>query len=184
MTRRIGAWLAASYIFRQLVYIGTVGFILWVPGLLALLLYGASTQNSFNRPTVLSVGLFWWSIWLSSAWVAIWVCSLVASLVPIVLRRFLGRYLYRLTESRMRADSRRLAMLQASLLLPSRMSSSMQRLPSGTLPFSSGQFSSGSSICRLSGLNSLAVKLSKGAQSIPSLDPILPARRLPRILLH
>ena len=67
-----------------------VAFLLWIPGLVALVVYGASSQNGFDRPTVLMVGLFWWSIWLSTIWVGMWVCALLAAAIPIAIRHGLG----------------------------------------------------------------------------------------------
>ncbi|PWN32458.1 uncharacterized protein FA14DRAFT_114636, partial [Meira miltonrushii] len=36
------------------------------------------------------VGLFWWSVWLSSAWAGIWICWLASFIAPIALRISLG----------------------------------------------------------------------------------------------
>lgn len=155
MTKQIGLWLASCYIFRHLVYITSFGLVLWVPGLVALLIYGASSQNNFNRPAILSVGLFWWSIWLSSAWVGIWVCSIIANVTPKVIRRILGE--------QNRADTRwtvahlSATFLQVSWLLLSKITLIMQRLLKSTLPFFSGQCLFGSSIYPPYGLNSLGV---------------------------
>ena len=98
-TKRIGKWLASQYLFRQAVYLSTGCLLLWIPGLVALTFYGASSGNKYNRPTILSVGLVWWSIWLSSAWVGIWICFLIATVIPIVLRRCLGGFLLCLTST-------------------------------------------------------------------------------------
>ncbi|EPQ31950.1 uncharacterized protein PFL1_00149 [Pseudozyma flocculosa PF-1] len=75
---------------RLFLYILIPTALLWIPGIVALLSYDASPRNDFNRPTVWKVGLFWWSIWLSSIWVGWWICRLGAYLIPQILKHTLG----------------------------------------------------------------------------------------------
>ncbi|UZJ54022.1 hypothetical protein CBS101457_003342 [Exobasidium rhododendri] len=89
-TRQIGASLVSLGFLRQLVYIASVGFLLWIPGLIALIVYNASASNDYDRPQFLMTGLFWWSIWLSVIWVGIWISNLVATFLPIAIRKALG----------------------------------------------------------------------------------------------
>jgi hypothetical protein len=75
---------------KRLFTITSIGILSWIPGLVAVLVYQASYENSYNRPTVLYVGLFWWSVWLSSIWFGFWVCILVATHLPLLLRSKIG----------------------------------------------------------------------------------------------
>lgn len=65
--------------------------ILWIPGLVALLFYHSSSKNGFSNPSVWSVGLLWWSIWLSTVYLGWYICWLVASLGPNFLRMTVGK---------------------------------------------------------------------------------------------
>ncbi|CEH14501.1 Predicted mechanosensitive ion channel [Ceraceosorus bombacis] len=77
-------------------HLGKIGFtllitaLLWIPGLVALLIYGARPSNGFAQPQVWSVGIFWWSIWLSCSFLATFVCHVVASIVPRFFLSLLG----------------------------------------------------------------------------------------------
>lgn len=86
--------LASSIAVRWLLYILPVVAILWIPGIVALVAYGASGSNGFDRPTVWSVGLVWWSIWLSAVWVGWWGCWLVAKLLPRLLTHTIGEFVH------------------------------------------------------------------------------------------
>lgn len=63
-------------------------FIAWVPGLV----YGALKSPNYPQPAFLGVGLIWWSVWLSFAWVDIWICSLLSVVGATALRKLLGGF--------------------------------------------------------------------------------------------
>lgn len=75
---------------RLLLYILIPTALFWIPGILALLVYDARPANQFREPKVLDVGIFWWSIWLSSIWVGWWACRVGAIMIPRVLRWTVG----------------------------------------------------------------------------------------------
>ncbi|KIS69709.1 uncharacterized protein UMAG_02237 [Mycosarcoma maydis] len=75
---------------RLALYILIPTALFWIPGILALLLYNARPANQFKSPTVLDVGIFWWSIWLSSIWLGWWLCRVGAILIPRALRWTIG----------------------------------------------------------------------------------------------
>ncbi len=47
-------------------------------------------MRSLDRPTVAGVGLGWWSIWLSTAYLSLFICSALARWVPPFLRDSVG----------------------------------------------------------------------------------------------
>ncbi|EST04835.1 Mechanosensitive ion channel MscS [Kalmanozyma brasiliensis GHG001] len=75
---------------RLLFYIIVPTALFWIPGIVALLIYDARPANDFKKPAVLEVGIFWWSVWLSSIWIGWWVCRVGAILVPRILRWTIG----------------------------------------------------------------------------------------------
>ncbi|KAJ1036834.1 hypothetical protein NDA10_006128 [Ustilago hordei] len=75
---------------RLFLYILVPTALFWIPGILALLVYNARPANQFKNPTVLDVGIFWWSVWLSSIWVGWWVCRVGAIMIPRILRWTVG----------------------------------------------------------------------------------------------
>lgn len=77
---------------RLILYILVPTALFWIPGIIAIVLYNATPQNNFAQPTVLDVGIFWWSVWLSSIWVGWWVCRLGAIMLPRLLRWTVGNF--------------------------------------------------------------------------------------------
>lgn len=75
---------------RLFLYIFIPTALFWIPGILALLIYDARPANQFKTPTVLDVGIFWWSVWLSSIWIGWWVCRVGAIMIPRILRWTVG----------------------------------------------------------------------------------------------
>ncbi|SJX62625.1 uncharacterized protein SRS1_13424 [Sporisorium reilianum f. sp. reilianum] len=75
---------------RLVLYILIPTILFWIPGIIALFLYDAKPANQFKKPTVLDVGIFWWSIWLSSIWIGWWACRVGAILIPRILRWTVG----------------------------------------------------------------------------------------------
>ncbi len=75
---------------RLLLYILIPTALFWIPGILALLVYDARPANQFRDPKVLDVGIFWWSIWLSSIWIGWWACRVGAIMIPRILRWTVG----------------------------------------------------------------------------------------------
>ncbi|KAN0066543.1 hypothetical protein ACQY0O_000637 [Thecaphora frezii] len=75
---------------RLVLYIVLPAALFWIPGMIAIFKYGASPHNHFGHPTVWKVGIFWWSIWLSSIWIGWWLCRISAYLVPMLLKHTLG----------------------------------------------------------------------------------------------
>lgn len=76
--------------FRLLLYIIVPTALFWIPGIVALLIYDARPQNQFANPKVLDVGIFWWSVWLSSIWLGWWICRVGAIMIPRILRWTIG----------------------------------------------------------------------------------------------
>lgn len=91
---RLPLWMTskitAKEIYRQLIWLLAGAALLWIPGLVAILCYSALNFPMYAYPTVFGVGLFWWSVWLSSAWAGIWICWLASYVAPIALRISLG----------------------------------------------------------------------------------------------
>ncbi|KAK0536604.1 hypothetical protein OC834_001126 [Tilletia horrida] len=77
---------------RKFIMILTIAAILWVPGIVALTAYNAGPHNNYSRPRVWKVGIFWWSVWLSSIWVGWFVAEAVANLVPRLLGGTVGAF--------------------------------------------------------------------------------------------
>lgn len=86
MTSRI----SVKDIYRQMIWLLAGITLLWIPGLVAILCYDALRFPMYAYPTVFGVGLFWWSVWLSSAWAGIWICWLASFIAPVALRISLG----------------------------------------------------------------------------------------------
>lgn len=82
--------ITVKEVYRQLIWLLAGIALLWIPGLVAILCYGALNFPLYAYPTVFGVGLFWWSVWLSSAWAGIWICWLASYIAPITLRISLG----------------------------------------------------------------------------------------------
>lgn len=89
-TERIGLWLASQYYFRQAVYFISLGFVLWIPGLLALTIAGSNAANTYSRMQLFGVSSFWWSVWLSTSWAGLWVCYCIATVIPFLSRKWVG----------------------------------------------------------------------------------------------
>ncbi|PWY97273.1 hypothetical protein BCV70DRAFT_202991 [Testicularia cyperi] len=77
---------------RLLLYILVPTALFWIPGIIALVIFDARPVNNFDKPVVLDVGIFWWSIWLSSIWIGWWVCRLGAIMLPHLLRWTVGHF--------------------------------------------------------------------------------------------
>ncbi|KAE8212062.1 hypothetical protein CF327_g4258 [Tilletia walkeri] len=77
---------------RKLVMILFVAALLWIPGIVALTAYNAGPRNSYSRPRVWEVGIFWWSCWLSSIWVGWFVSVFIAKAVPRLLGGTVGAF--------------------------------------------------------------------------------------------
>lgn len=82
--------MRASLVFRWFLIIVPVLALLWVPGIIALVVYDARPANNFDQPQVWSTPIFYWSIWLSSVWMGWWICKAVAGLLPRLLKKSLG----------------------------------------------------------------------------------------------
>lgn len=82
--------LRRNSVWRQFLLLILVTVAIWVPSLVAMLFTGSLQIHDLNSPTLLQVGLFWWSLWLSVSWIGLWICWLLASVAPSVVRLFLG----------------------------------------------------------------------------------------------
>ncbi|KAF9793059.1 Mechanosensitive ion channel-domain-containing protein [Thelephora terrestris] len=74
--------LNVSIITRWIIFIVPVLAILWVPGILHF--------TAFPNGNIWAIGLLWWSIWFSVAWVGWWVCLAFARIFPTFLRHTIG----------------------------------------------------------------------------------------------
>ncbi|KAF9531655.1 Mechanosensitive ion channel-domain-containing protein [Crepidotus variabilis] len=80
---RVYAYLmTASIVTRWFFFILPMLALLWVPGILGL--------TKFPHARVWTVGLLWWSIWLSVLWVGWWVALAFARFIPYVIRATIG----------------------------------------------------------------------------------------------
>ncbi|CAO1613955.1 unnamed protein product [Jaminaea pallidilutea] len=82
--------LGGSRILSWFFWIVPAMAVLWVPGIIALLVYGARPSNNFSGPSVFEVGIFWWSVWLSGIWLGWWICRAIAGLLPRIFKKTVG----------------------------------------------------------------------------------------------
>lgn len=82
--------MRASLIVRWFVIIVPILAILWVPGIIAIVVYDARPSNNFSQPQVWSTPIFYWSVWLGSVWLGWWICKAVAGLIPRLLKKAVG----------------------------------------------------------------------------------------------
>lgn len=65
--------------------------LLWIPGLVALLIYDARPRNNFKRPAVWKIGIFWWSVWMSAGvWLSYWAANALSRFTLRVVRPVFG----------------------------------------------------------------------------------------------
>ncbi|KAF8906527.1 hypothetical protein CPB84DRAFT_1675669, partial [Gymnopilus junonius] len=72
----------ASIITRWIIFIVPILGIIWIPGILYL--------TTFHNARVWSVGLLWWSIWLTVIWGGWWAALATARVAPSVIRSTIG----------------------------------------------------------------------------------------------
>ncbi|PWN30528.1 hypothetical protein BDZ90DRAFT_229542 [Jaminaea rosea] len=88
------SWLRSvmhgSRILSWFIFIVPVLAVLWVPGIIALVSYNARPANNFANPKVFDTGIFWWSVFLSGAWMSWWICRAFSGLGPRLLQKMLG----------------------------------------------------------------------------------------------
>lgn len=88
------SWLKSvfrgSLVLSWFICIVPVLAVLWVPGIIALVVYDARPSNNFADPKVFSTGIFWWSVWLSGVWLGWWICRAVSGLLPRMFKKIIG----------------------------------------------------------------------------------------------
>ncbi|CAO1618778.1 unnamed protein product [Parajaminaea phylloscopi] len=88
------SWLRSvfrgSLVLSWFICIVPVLAILWVPGIIALVVYDARPNNNFDKPQVWNTGIFWWSVWLSGVWLGWWICRAASGLLPRMCKKVVG----------------------------------------------------------------------------------------------
>lgn len=90
------SWLRSvftgSLVLSWFICIVPVLGVLWVPGILALVVYDAQPSNDFASPKVFDTGIFWWSVWLSGVWLGWWICRAVSGLLPRLCKKIVAAF--------------------------------------------------------------------------------------------
>ncbi|KAJ7901846.1 Mechanosensitive ion channel-domain-containing protein [Mycena olivaceomarginata] len=81
--------LNVSIVSRWILFILPVMAIIWIPGIIVLTTSETSNPKLHNA-TVWSVGLKWWSIWLSVCWGGWWTALAASMILPRIVRRTVG----------------------------------------------------------------------------------------------
>jgi hypothetical protein len=77
-------------VLKQCVYLLAGATFLWIPGIVAMSAYDALAYSMYAHPTLMGVGVFWWSAWLSFCWASFWLAAAIAYVSPSLVRLALG----------------------------------------------------------------------------------------------